>query len=148
MKQMQPYLFFDGNCREALTFYGKAFGVEPNIMTYGQMPPQPPSPQDAENKCAEGADMEASKDRVMHGSIQSGEALLMASDKPVGGAGEKIDGFAVNIDCSSAEEQDKFFAALGEGGQVMMPLSDTFWGARFGMLTDKFGVHWMFNYAK
>lgn len=145
MKAFQPYLFFNGNCNEAFTFYGKAFGVQPNIMKYSDAPP-PPAGADQQG-CGEGADMAASKDLVMHAAIMAGSALLMASDAPVGkpmtpGKGD----FSVNIDCDSAEEQDKFFAALSEGGTVLQPLTQMFWGARFGMVMDKFGIHWMFNF--
>lgn len=149
MKAFQPYLFFNGNCREAMTFYGKALGVEPHIMTYDQMPPQPSQHAGADKVegCTD-SDMAASKNRVMHAAIRSGDALLMASDQPVGQPDQPVGGFSVNIDCETQQEQDKFFAALGEGGHIIMPLGDTFWGARFGMVKDKFGVHWMFNLEK
>ncbi|MBS1813573.1 MAG: VOC family protein [Acidobacteria bacterium] len=142
MKAIQPYLFFNGNCREAITFYGKALGAEPHIMTFADAPPQPGTNQEG---CGEGADMAASQDRVMHANIRVGNAVLMASDVPVGQTAQGEGNFAVSIDCESEQEQDRFFASLSEGGKVMLPVGDTFWGARFGMLTDKFGVHWMFN---
>ena len=81
----------------------------------------------------------------MHARLSRGAPILMASDTP---PGESLQGnnFSVSIDCESLDEMERYFKALSQGGQVRLPLGDMFWGARFGMLTDQFGIQWMFNY--
>lgn len=133
MPTINPYLTFDGNCREAMEFYHKAFGGEINIMTHEGMPGEVPPEQ---------------IDRVMHANIHADGIVLMASDGQVGQSVESGSNFSISVNCSSDEEQDRLFGMLGEGGTVTMPLADQFWGARFGMCRDKFGIHWMFNYDK
>lgn len=132
MKAINSYLMFNGNCREAMEFYAKAFGGELHVMTWAEAP-QPPT---------EGADL------VMHSRLTSGSVLLMASDtpgdRPPTPAGRNV---GLSIECSSREEEERLFAALSEGGTVMMPLQDTFWGAFYGMLTDKFGIWWMLDFG-
>ena len=86
-----------------------------------------------------------SENRVMHARITKGSAVLMASDSMPGHPFSQGTNFSVNIDCDTTDELDRYFTAMSEGGRVNMPPQDTFWGARFGMLTDKFGVNWMFN---
>jgi PhnB protein len=82
----------------------------------------------------------------MHARVTNGLPVLMASDSMPGSPFHPAAGFSVSIMCESAEEIDRIFAALSEGAKVSMPLADQFWGARFGMLTDKFGIHWMLNF--
>ena len=130
MKGTQTYLNFDGQTRDAMTFYQKALGGKLDIMTFG----------DAHVPGAEGFE-----NRIMHARLESGPLVLMASDTMPGMPFTKGNNFHINIDCSSNDEQDKLFSALGESGKVIMPLADQFWGARFGMLTDRYGVNWMFN---
>lgn len=132
MKSFNPYLNFDGNAREAMTFYAKAFGEELYAQTFAEANMNPPG---AEN-------------RLVHARIGSGSAVLMASDTPPGMPVKQGNNYHINIDCESEAEIEKLFDALGEDGKITMPLQDTFWGARFGMLTDKFGVNWMFNFEK
>ena len=85
----------------------------------------------------------------MHARISKGSTVLvMASDSMNGMHLTTGTNFSISIDCESAEEIDRLFAAFGEGGKVSMPLADAFWGARFGMLIDKFGIQWMFNFEK
>ena len=131
--QVQPYLFFDGRCEEALQFYHKAIGAETTaLMRFKDSPEQNekcPSPPGAE-------------DKVMHASFQVGDTMVMASDgrcdEPM-----KFEGFSLSLAVNTEAEADKFFNALTAGGKVIMPLTKTFWSPRFGMVTDKFGVMWM-----
>lgn len=137
MKAVTPYLFFNGNCRQAMEFYKKCFGGELHLMTYGD------APKDA---CASG--MPAfPKDKIMHSKLQRGDFTVLASDSSDGSvsSGEQVQ---LCIECTSQDEIEKLFAALSEKGKVEMPLSDTFWGARFGTLTDQFGIGWMLNFQK
>lgn len=131
MKAFVPYLNFDGNTREAMEFYHKCMGpgAELNIQTFGE---------------AQGEKGPAA-DRVMHAQITGGSMNLMASDTMPGMPLIVGNNVWVTQVCESVEEIDRLFAAFVEGGQVVMPLATQFWGARFGMLTDKFGIHWMFN---
>jgi PhnB protein len=130
MKEINAYLRFDGNCREAMTFYGKCLEVEPQLMPFGE---------------AAGNHPEA-KDRIMHARLAQGSAVLLASDTMPGMPFQPGNNFAIAITCESIPEIDQLFTALSEEGKVTMPLQDTFWGARFGMLTDQFGINWMFNF--
>ena len=130
MKSFQPYLNFDGNARDAMTFYQKALGGELSIQTFKDV--GAPAPAGAEN-------------RVMHARLQKGNAVLMASDTMPGMTFKPGNHTWVNVDCDSVDEIEKAFKALSAGGQVTMPLQDQFWGARFGMLVDKFGTQWMMN---
>ena len=135
MQWINGYLTFDGNCREAMEFYKESLGAELELTPF----------MDAQGKPVLSAD---GKERTMHARLTGGGGLLMASDTMPGMPLHVGDNFSLAIQNDSVEEQDKFFAALGEGGKVTMPLQDTFWGARFGMLTDKFGINWMFNLDK
>ncbi|MGN7786207.1 VOC family protein [Niabella sp. 22666] len=139
MATVNVYLTFNGNCKEAFDFYKSVFGGDyPYVGTFGEMPPQ------------EGMTMpEEDKNRIMHISLPiSKETLLMGSDT----GGEWASGyqpgnnFSVSINADSKEEADKLFNGLSEGGRVTMPMNHTFWGAYFGMFSDKFGISWMVNY--
>jgi len=128
--QVQPYLFFDGRCDEALEFYKKAIGAKVGtLMRFKDAPEQ--------TKCNPG-----SENKVMHASVQIGDTMVLASDGRNGGQ-PKFDGFALTLNAKSEDEADRFFNALGDGGQVTQPLTKTFFSPKFGMLADKFGVHWM-----
>ena len=133
MRSIDTYLTFDGNCREAMTFYAAALGAEAEIMDAAQ---GPCAPEDA--------------GRVLHARIIRGNLRLMASDTMSMTPFKLQPGnnFSLSLDCEHAEEQDEIFAKLADGGDILMPLQDTFWGARFGLLTDKFGIQWMFNWDK
>ncbi len=132
MKEVVTYLNFDGNCREAMQFYAKCLGAELQMNPFSEVPGNP-APE--------------AKDRIMHARLTKGtSALLMASDIQPGMPFQLGSNFSVSVHCESIPEIDGLFAALSENGKVSMPLQDTFWGARFGMLTDQFGVHWMFNF--
>lgn len=133
--EIQPYLFFAGNCEEAIEFYRKALGAEVDMMMRFRESPEPPPP----GMVPEGWD-----DKVMHASFRVGGALVMASD----GCGEdpqKFEGFSLSLTVPDGATADRMFGALADGGQVTMPLGKTFWSPRFGMLTDRFGVNWMIN---
>lgn len=127
---VQPYLFFDGHCDEALTFYKKAIGADVKMLMRFK---------DAPDKSMITPGVE---DKVMHAQFQVGETTIMASDGRCTG-NMKFQGFALTVAAKDEAEADKVFGALGEGGQVTMPLAKTFFSPRFGMLADKFGVNWM-----
>jgi PhnB protein len=123
MKEVVTYLNFDGNCREAMTFYAKCLGGDLTLTPFSEMPGNHPP---------------EAKDRIMHARVSrkgAGLALLMASDRMLGMPFQQGAGFSISIMCESAEEVDRLFAALGEGGKITMPLRETFWAARFGALT-------------
>jgi len=130
MKGINTYLNFDGETRDAMTFYAKCLDAEISIQSF----------RDAKMSGPPGAE-----DRIIHARVSKGSAVLMASDTMPGMVFDKGNNFWINIDCDDPAEQDRLFKALGEGGNVVMELADQFWGARFGMLTDKFGIGWMFN---
>ena len=139
MAQINPYLNFKGNCEEAFNFYKSVFGGEfPFVGRYKDMPPS--------DKAHMG---DVDGNLIMHISLPiSKETVLMGSD--VGGEWAKhtVDGNNVqlSINTESEEEANKIFNALSAGGRVNMPMEKTFWGAFFGMFTDKFGINWMVNY--
>lgn len=136
MASINPYLTFNGNCEEAFNFYKSVFGGEfPYIGRFKDMPSDKPVDESEAN-------------RIMHVSLPIGEGtLLMGSDtsKQMGDvtAGNN---FAISINANSKEEADRLFNGLSSGGKVTMPMNDTFWGAYFGMFTDKFGINWMVNH--
>jgi PhnB protein len=128
--QVQSYLFFDGRCDEALEFYKNAVGAKVGmLMRFKDAPDQTGINPASENK-------------VMHASVQIGDTMVLASDGRNGGQ-PKFEGFALTISANSEAETERLFNALAEGGQVTQPLTKTFFSPRFGMLADKFGVHWM-----
>ena len=131
MNAINTYLTFDGNCREAMTFYAKCLGVEPQIMTFADMPGE--SPKEL-------------KDKVMHAKVGSGSNVVMASDADARDNVKPGNNFSICINCESIEEIERLYNVFSEKGTKTMPLQDTFWGAHFGMLTDQFGINWMFNF--
>jgi PhnB protein len=130
---VQPYLFFNGNCEQAVEFYRAALGAQVEFtMRYKESPEPPPPdmvPPGFENK-------------IMHTSFRIGETTVMASD---GCTADKpsFEGFSLSLSVPNEKEADRAFAALSNGGQVRMPLTKTFWSPRFGMVQDRFGVGWM-----
>ncbi len=132
--QVQPYLFFEGRCEEALEFYRNAVGAQIiDLMRYKDHP----EPQS--EGCAGAA---LPPDKVMHASFRIGETVLMASDGMASGT-PSFKGGALSLTASDDAAAARWFAALGEGGQVQMPLGKTFFASSFGMLADRFGVSWM-----
>lgn len=131
MKAIQPYVFFNGNCKEAMQFYAGVLGGKLSMMTYDQAPTPPPGGENL----------------VMHANILAGDgSVLMASDAPPGRPLEEGRNFSLSIACDSRDEQERIFAALSESGSVLQALQDTFWGAHFGMLVDRYGVTWMLSH--
>jgi PhnB protein len=128
---VQPYLFFNGRCDEAIEFYQKAIGAEVMmLLRFKQAPDQSMvRPETAE--------------KIMHARLRIGDAIVLVSDGMCTGGEQKFEGFSLTLSLASAEEVDRRFNALAEGGQVRMPLDKTFFSPRFGMLTDRFGVGWI-----
>ncbi len=139
MASINPYLVFNGNCEEAFLFYKSVFGGEfPYDGKFKDMPPAEGNPVLSE---AEG-------NKVMHVTLPIGEgSILMGSDSN-SASGEVAFGqnISLSINAASREEADKLFNGLSSGGTVTMPMNQTFWGAYFGMFTDKFGINWMVNF--
>ncbi|MGC4037383.1 MAG: VOC family protein [Chitinophagaceae bacterium] len=132
MNAIVPYLSFNGNAAEALSFYSKAFdGKILFQQTFGQSPVEVKPDY---------------KDKIMHASFQAGDLLFMVSDGMPGHLSTNGTNVNLSLSFDILEEIEKKFAALSDGATITMPLQDTFWGAKFGMLTDKYGVNWMFNY--
>jgi PhnB protein len=130
---VQPYLFFDGKCEEALDFYRRTLGAEVKmLMRFKEAPEKPP----------EGTMPPGSGDKVMHAEFRVCESTVMASDGHCQGK-PSFEGFSLTLAVTSEAEADRLFAALAEGGQVRMPLGKTFFSPKFGMLADRFGVGWM-----
>src|SRR5262245_17424287 len=130
---VQSYLFFDGRCEEAIEFYRRALGAEVTMLSRFKDSPVPHEagmvPPGGENK-------------AMHASFRVGETTVLASDGRCEGK-PTFQGFALSITVSSDAEAERLFSALGDGGQVQMPLSKTFFSSSFGMVADRFGVSWM-----
>lgn len=139
MITINPYITFNGNCEAAFDFYKSVFGgAFENISRFGDMPPVEGQPPLAESD----------KNKIMHVSYPiSKEIILMGSDTTSAYSHELIVGnnISLSINFASRAATDKIFNALAEGGKITMPLDETFWGAYFGMFTDKFGIHWMLN---
>jgi PhnB protein len=128
--QVQPYLFLDGRCEEAIEFYRKALGAELiGLMRFKDSPDPGMTPPGA-------------PDKVMHASFRVGETTMLASDGRCEGR-PSFQGFALSLTVSNEAEAERRFASLGDGGQVQMPLTKTFFSPRFGMVADRFGVSWM-----
>ena len=131
--KVQPYLFFDGRCEEAIDFYKKALGAEVLMMMRFNESPDPPPP---------GMVAPGSENKIMHACMRIGETEVMASDGRAMGKPE-FKGVTLSLSASSEAEADRLFNALAEGGQVQMPIGKTFFSPRFGMVADRFGVSWM-----
>lgn len=134
MVQLNPFLRFNGGtCREAMGFYQKIFGGEVTFMTLGESPMVKDMPDKAE--------------MIMHAELKKGGFVFYGSDmmRDTAVIGDNV-GMALN--CESEAEIRDLFAKLSEGGEVFCELEDAFWGALFGMLTDKYGIEWMLNFQK
>lgn len=135
MTQINAYLNFNGNCREAMSFYNECLGGELTIQTVEGSP--------IEAQCGS-----AMRDKVLHASLAKDGLLLMGSDM-IGPEGyHQGTNFSLSLNCSSEEEINSFYSRLSEEGNIIDPLREQFWGALFGVLTDKFGIRWMFHYQK
>lgn len=133
--QINPYLSFNGKCAEAFTFYAQVLGGE-NVMmmTYGESPmAAQTAPED--------------RDRIMHARLKAGDMVLMGADAPPQFY-QPAQGMVVSLSVDAPAEADRIFKALSENGTVRMPIQETFWAQRFGMLIDRFGTPWMVNCEK
>lgn len=133
--QVQPYLFFEGRCEEALEFYRQALDAQVDMLMRFKESPEAPPP---------GAVAPGSEDKVMHASFRIGDTTLMASDGGCSGR-SGFQGVSLSLNLEEVAEAERRFAALAEGGEVQMPLGATFWSPAFGMVVDRFGVSWMVN---
>jgi len=131
--QVQPYLFFDGRCEEAVEFYKSKLGAKVEMLMRFKDSPEPAQP---------GMVPPGSENKVMHTCFRIGDTAVMASDGRCMGK-PSFQGFSLSITAPNEGEAERLFAALGDGGQVQMPLAKTFFSPRFGMVGDRFGVSWM-----
>ena len=136
-RMIQPYLFFNGSCEQAIEFYRKVLGAEVEMMMRFKESPEPPPP---------GAVPAGFENKIMHASFRVGQTTVLASD---GCSADKADfeGFSLSLSVPNEAEADRVFNALANGGQVKMPLTKTFFSPRFGMLQDRFGIGWMISVA-
>jgi len=130
---IQPYLFFNGNCEQAVEFYRIALGAEVEMTMRFKESPEPPPPGMVPPNWG---------DKIMHTSFRAGQTTVMASDG-CGPESKGFQGFSLPLAVATEAEADRYFNALADGGKVTMPLGKTFWSPRFGMLEDKFGIGWM-----
>ena len=133
---IEPYLFFNGRCEEAIEFYKKALGAEVLMLMRYKESPEPPPP---------GTVPAGWDNKIMHTTLRVGNANVMASD----GCSEGLNfqGFSLSLSASDETDAKRKFAALADNGQVRMPLAKTFWSPCFGMVADRFGVGWMVTVA-
>ena len=131
--KVTSYLYFDGRCEEAIAFYQKALGAQVLMMMRFKDSPEPHPP---------GTVAPGNEGKIMHATIRIGESEVHASDGECSGR-KKFDGFGLALNVDDAAAADKFFAALADGGTILMKLQKTFFAAAFGMVTDRFGVPWL-----
>jgi len=133
MSQIYPYLTFNGNCRDAMTFYKQCIGGELKMQTVAESPAANHLPPEAGTN-------------IMHATLTHGSFAIMASDHIGADAPKAGDTVTLSLECSSEEEINSLFSKLSAGGKVSWELHTEFWGGMFGSLTDQFGINWMFNY--
>jgi PhnB protein len=133
--RVNPYLNFNGNCKEAFEFYEKVFKTKiVHLMTHANSPMAEHTPPNWQ-------------DKVMHVAMKIGETFIFGSDAPPS-MYQPPAGLYVSVSIETIEESERVFAELSEGAQIAMPLQEMFWAHRFGMLTDRFGIPWMINCEK
>ncbi|MBF0108920.1 MAG: VOC family protein [Magnetococcales bacterium] len=129
--KVEPYLFFEGRCEEAIDLYRRVLGAEVTFLMRYRESPEPsehwPNPE--------------AGDKVMHANLRLGDTMVMVSDGQCGGKAG-FEGFSLTVSLADVGEAERIFAAMSDGGQVRMPLGKTFWSPCFGMVTDRFGVGW------
>ena len=135
MTNINSYLTFSGNCREAMTFYKECLGGELTLQTVGESPLADKMPPEM-------------KESILNSSLINGGMVIMASDMAPQQGLTKGNTISLMLNCSSDEEIKTCYEKLSAGGKTEHPLEDTFWGAVFGDLTDKYGNHWFLNYPK
>ena len=131
--RVEPYLFLEGRCDEAIAFYKEALGAEVTMLMRYKEAPDPPPP---------GMLPPGSENKIMHASLTIGESTVMASDGMCSGK-PAMQGFSLSVTVATEADADRVFAALSANGKVTMPLGKTFWSPKFGMCADRFGVEWM-----
>jgi PhnB protein len=130
--QLNPHLSFNGQCQEAFKFYQQCLGGNiQTMMTHGDSPMADQVPSEW-------------RDKILHATLVVGETALMGADVPPDSYKEPR-GFSITIQINDPADAERIFGALSEGGTVTMPLQETFWAARFGMVVDRFGIPWMVN---
>lgn len=135
MMKLHPYLTFNGNCREAMTFYAACLGGELHFQTIAESLLSDKMPQKM-------------KDCILHSTINKDDFLLMGTDMVTENGLIKGNNVSLSVSCNSEKEIYDYYEKLSEGGIVNHPLEDNFWGSLFGDLTDKFGNHWMLHFTK
>jgi PhnB protein len=135
MTQINSYLTFNGNCREAMTFYKECLGGELTVQTIGDSPLADKMPPQM-------------KENILHSTLSKGALQIMATDMVTELGLVKGNSVSLMLNCSSEEEINTFYANLSKGGKATHPLENSFWGALFGDLTDRYGNHWLLHYDK
>ncbi len=133
--QLNPYIHFNGNAAEAIRHYEKVLGAKvERSMTYGELPGNKPQPENAS--------------RILHCELRLGACTLMVSDAPAEHAGVVGSNVEVNLGYDDEVEMRRAFEGLAKEGKTVVALHDAFWGGKFGMLVDRYGIHWMFNFGQ
>lgn len=133
MTEFAPYLTFDGNCADAMRFYEKVLDANLKaLLTHAQTPIADQVPP-------------GNEDRIMHARLEADGIIIMAGDTPVGSNYDGIKGVSLTLSYEDVARAQRVFEGLSDGGNVTMAWSPTFWAERFGMLTDRYGVHWIVN---
>lgn len=135
MTAIHSYLTFNGNCREAMAFYNQCLGGELTLQTVGDSPMSEKLPEQMKNS-------------ILHATLTNGNLVLMGSDMACENGLLRGNSVSLMLNCSSEQEIIACYNSLSKGGRMTNPLEDTFWGAIFGNLTDKFGNHWILHYQK
>ena len=135
MTTINAYLNFDGNCREAMTFYQECLGGDLTIQTVGDSPIAGQMPAEA-------------KDAILHAGLTKGETIFLMASDMMRGSLTQGNSVTLSVNCTNEEETKSIFTNLSAGGKIIDPLAMMFWGALFGSLTDKFGMNWIVNHNK
>jgi PhnB protein len=135
MTTINPYINFNGNCREAMGFYQQCLGGELSLQIVAGSPMEAYCPQEM-------------KDNILHSTLIKGPMLIMGSDMVGPGGFTKGSSLAISVNCSSEDEIYTFYGKFAESGEIIDPLKMQFWGGMFGVVNDQFGIRWMFNYNK
>jgi PhnB protein len=133
VKLIEPYLFFNGRCEEAIEYYRKHLGAEPGVVLRFKDSPEPHQP---------GTLPAGSEEKVMHATLRVAGTTLMMSDGRCQGT-TNFEGFCLSLTITTEDEAERIFHSLADGGKIEMPLSKTFWSPKFGMVEDRFGMGWM-----